>query len=106
VRGAAHAPDLARVPPAKSSAETLYRVRLLPGLDLILSADAGAIARAAAERTSTRVSSISWMISRTTFSGSSALSSIALMLELMMSLILEKTPMSAYLVMVKGPRRA
>jgi DNA-binding transcriptional MerR regulator len=50
VRGAAHAPDLARVPPAKSSAETLYRVRLLPGLDLILSADAGAIARAAAER--------------------------------------------------------
>jgi len=39
------------------------------------------------------VSSFSWMISRTTFSGSSALSSIALMLELMMSLILEKTPM-------------
>ncbi len=49
-RGAAHAPDLVRAPAATSSAETLYRVRLLPGLDLVLSANAGAIARAAAER--------------------------------------------------------
>src|SRR5690349_10485316 len=53
-----------------------------------------AIERAAAERTSTRQSSISWMISRAIFSGSSALSSIALMFELMMSDSREKTPIS------------
>ena len=53
-----------------------------------------AIDRAAAERTSTRQSSISWMMRRAIFSGSSALSSMALRLELMMSDSREKTPIS------------
>jgi hypothetical protein len=49
--------------------------------------------RTEVERTSTSVSSISWMIRRTIFSGSSALSSMALRLALTMSVILEKMPM-------------
>jgi hypothetical protein len=52
-----------------------------------------AIDRAAADLTSTSVSSISWIIKRTIFSGSSALSRIALMLEFTMSLNLVKIPM-------------
>lgn len=45
-----------------------------------------------AERTSTSVSSISWMIRRTIFSGSSALSSKALMFEFTISVKREKIP--------------
>ena len=48
---------------------------------------------AAADRISTSVSSISWIISRMIFSGSSAFSSTALMFALMMSLNREKIPM-------------
>ena len=48
--------------------------------------------RAGLLRTSTRVSSISWMISRIIFSGSSALSHSAFRLEFTMSEILEKFP--------------
>ena len=50
-----------------------------------------AMARAEVVRTSTSVPSISWRIMRTIFSGSSALSSKALMLELTMSVMREKT---------------
>ena len=49
--------------------------------------------RAEELRTSTRVSSISWIIRRIIFSGSSALSSSAFRLEFTMSDILEKIPM-------------
>ena len=48
------------------------------------------MARAEVERTSTRASSISLMIRRTIFSGSSALSSKAFKFELMMSVMREK----------------
>ena len=53
-----------------------------------------AIARAAVERTSTNVSSISWIMRRTSFSGSSALSRIELMFEFTMSVKREKMPMA------------
>ena len=49
--------------------------------------------RAEELRTSTRVSSISWIISRIIFSGSSAWSSMELMFELMMSVMRENMPM-------------
>ena len=50
--------------------------------------------RAAFARTSTRVSSISWIICRIIFSGSSARSSAAFRLALMMSVSREKIPMT------------
>ena len=65
-----------------------------------------AIARAAAERTSTSVSSISWIMRRTIFSGSSALSSMALMFELTMSVKREKIPIALFLSNVAEDRRA
>jgi len=52
-----------------------------------------AIVRTAEERTSTSVSSISWMMSRIIFSGSWARSRIALMLEFTISARREKIPM-------------
>ena len=55
--------------------------------------------RAEADRTSTNVSSISWMIRRIIFSGSSALSHIAFRFEFTMSDSLEKIPMSVFLLL-------
>ncbi len=52
-----------------------------------------ASARAEVERTSTSVSSISWIISRTSFCGSSALSNSVLMLAFTISAKREKIPM-------------
>src|SRR3954454_4444890 len=50
--------------------------------------------RTVLERTSTSVSSISWMTRRISFSGSSARSRMELRLELMMSVRREKMPMA------------
>ena len=57
-----------------------------------------AMVRAAEARTSTRVSSISRMIMRTIFAGSSALSSRSVTLAAMMSRVREKIPISSLLL--------